>query len=208
MILRLFYSKSDECKFEEENEAQSKIKKSSEPQIITQCSENDISIDSSEEPSSMYTPPKKCSELLMSEQLISECKKTVEGEDMSHLTFLQYEQMDIEDKMKIQNRVQQWALKARQFLPNDHGLFCLVVTHLLKNAHHYFNLKGPSEMQTKILENRSMSEETKQKVLENFKEANKKVREVRDLKKKNRLVEQQELVMQLKEDFHSLVKCL
>ena len=206
MILRLFYSKSDECKFEEENEAQSKIKTSSEPQIITQCSENDISIDSSEEPSSMYTQPEKCSELLMSEQLISECKKTVEGEEMSHLTFLQYEQMDIEDKMKIQNRVRQWVLKAWQFLLNDHGLFCLVVAHLLKNAHRYFNLKGPSEMQTKILENRSMSEETKQKVLENFKEANKKVREVCDLKKINCLVEQQELVTQLKEDFHSFRK--
>ena len=61
----------------------------------------------------------------------------------------------------------------------------------------------PSEFQEKILENRTLSESTKQKVIENFKEANKKVHELRHLKGKNRVIEQQELVEKLKESYHS-----
>ena len=71
---------------------------------------------------------RNCSELLFSEQLMCEALK---GDDASKLTLLQYKQMMKQEKFRISNRVRQWALKAREYLPNEHGLFCLVIGHLL-----------------------------------------------------------------------------
>ena len=122
---------------------------------------------------------------------------------MSKLTFLQYQAMDNDEKNKIQNRVRQWSLKARESLPKDHGLFCLVVSHLLKNAHRYFSLEHPSELQTSLLEEK-ISEVTKQKFIEDCKDVNRKVREIRALKSQNRVCEQKELVNELKLNYHSL----
>ena len=58
-------------------------------------------------------------------------------------------------------------------------------------------------MQAKILEDRSMSDSTQEKVIEDFKEANKRVREVGDLKDKNRVLEQQEHVLKLKRNYQT-----
>ena len=111
-MIRLFYSKSDSCnQFEERGDMQTK---SSGSQLLK---------------------AKQCSELLMGEQLISECEKAVSGQHVSHLTFIQYESMDSDEKTRIHNCVHQWALKARNNLPSNHGIFCLVVAHLLRNAH-------------------------------------------------------------------------
>ena len=74
---------------------------------------------------------KKCSELVFSDQIISECEKLCSGGEMSHLTLMQYQTMSSEERSRIQNRVRQWSLKARQSLPSDHGVFCLVLGHLL-----------------------------------------------------------------------------
>ena len=147
----------------------------------------------------------QCSEMLFSEQMISECEKSIAGDQVSHLTFMQYQNMDTEAKSRIHNRVRQWSLKARESLPkDDHGLFCLVVGHLLKNAHRYFKLDGVSDFQHHILEEKSISDITRQKIMDDFKNANQKIREIGHLKCKNRLAEQQECVSQLKKSFHSL----
>ena len=45
------------------------------------------------------------SELIMGEQLISECEKSFKSQPVSHLTFSQYSQMDSEAKNRIHNRV-------------------------------------------------------------------------------------------------------
>ena len=60
----------------------------------------------------------------------------------------------------------------------------------------------PSELQMKILEDRNMSD-TRQKVIDDFKSANKKLRVIGDLKDKNRVKEQQEMVSEISEDFHT-----
>ena len=61
--------------------------------------------------------------------------------------------------------------------------------------------KKLSEFQKQVLEDGSVSEVMRQKVIDEFKEANKKVLAAHDLKWKNRLNEQQELVC----DFISLI---
>ena len=106
--LRLFYSNSDECiEFEERNDVQSVKTNPSEIHMVQ--NENGTQ--------------KSCSELLMGEQIISEYHKVKSGERMSHLTFMQYANMESAEKSRIHNRVRQWALKARTSLPNDHGIF-------------------------------------------------------------------------------------
>ena len=196
---RLFYSKSGECNgFEEGNEGHCKNLKSNHTN-----SPESRDVENDESACVMSNHKKKCSELIMTEQLISECQKKVEGGQVSHLTFMQYEQMDSDEKVKIQNRVRQWVMKARDSLPNDHGLFCLVMAHLLKNAHRYFHLEVPSEIQQKVLESRMVSDATKEKVIQNFKDVSKQIQHVRDLKSKNRLSEQQEVIAKLKKNYHS-----
>ena len=84
---------------------------------------------------------KNASDELFMEQIVSECEKTMHSSQPSYLTFSQYDAMESDQKMCIHNRIRQWALKARESLPKDHGIFCLVVAHLLKNAHRYFDLE-------------------------------------------------------------------
>ena len=40
--------------------------------------------------------------------------------------------------MKEQNQIRQLAFKARGKMPKDYKLFCLVMAHLVKNAHRYY----------------------------------------------------------------------
>ena len=124
--------------------------------------------------------------------------------DTSQLTVNQYQNVDVELKVRFNNRVRQCALKARQNLPDEHNLFCLVVSHLLKNSHRYFKLDSPSEFQRHILEDRNLSKETQHTLMEKFRKANKQIREVGTLKGMNRISEQQELVTELRTEFKSL----
>ena len=98
------------------------------------------------------------------------------------------------------------VFKPRESLPSDHGLFCLVVAHLLKNAHRYFNMESQSEFQCNVLEEKSVSESTRRNLLESFHKANKQIREIGDLKCKNRVSEQQKLVGELRDSFKSYRK--
>ena len=116
---------------------------------------------------------------------------------------MQYQNMSIEQKKKIHNRVQQWALKARDSLPNDHGVFCLVLLHLMKNSHRYFNLEVPSDLQRHILQNQPLKDSKNLTLCDMSKEVNKKLRVACDLKGKNRLVKHQNVVQQLKKEFKS-----
>ena len=87
-------------------------------------------------------------------------------------------------------------------MPNDHGIFCLVLDHLLRNAHRYFHLDGPSDFQQHILQSRFGCSADGDKV-EQLKELNKKLRVACNLKSKKRITEQQEVVRELKEEFKS-----
>ena len=113
---------------------------------------------------------------------------------MSNLTFMQYQNLDSESRNWIHNRVRQRALKVRNYLPNEHGMFCLVLAHLLKNAHRYFDMQNPSGFQQHILEEKAISDVKKSEIMHEFKVANKEIREVTSLNSKNRLKEQKELV--------------
>ena len=161
---------------------------------------NRLSSDNSSQCRIPQKSARNCSEVLFSEQIISEANVC----EVSHLTFLQYQAMSKEQKSQISNRVRQWALKARESLPHDNqGLFCLVVSHLLRNAHRYFGMESPSDMQMCILEKNSVSQNTREDIISNFKNASKKLREVCDFKKKNRIPEQQKIVSELKESYQS-----
>ena len=133
----------------------------------------------------------------------SACDQSDALQKSAQLTYKQYECMSSDEKNRLHNRVRQWALKARECLSNEHGLFCLVVSHLLRNAHRYFNIDKQSKMQCKILEQHTTSDEMKEKCVEMFKEANKKLREAGDLKGMNRITEQQKVVAELKQSYHS-----
>ena len=175
--LGYFYSNSDECiEFEEKYDVNSQ-----------KC--NEIEVDMVQ---NVNGTKRSYSELLMGEQIISEYQKVKSGQGMSHLTFLQYSNMDCAEKSRIHNRVWQWALKARSLLPNDQGLFCLILLHLMKNAHQYFNMDNPSDFQNKILEDKHLSETTRQEIIDTYKKANKKMHEVRSFKSKNHINEQKE----------------
>ena len=141
---------------------------------------------------------------LFCEKSVTESQTGLNGEPAACLTLQQYQDMDNEEKSHVHNRVRQWSLKARSLLPSDHGIFCLVVSHLLKNAHRYFHMERPSDIQNYLLENQNLSSEMALKdIIGKFQEANKKVREAGGLKCKNRIGEQQKLVSELKSEFHT-----
>ena len=110
-----------------------------------------------------------------------------------------------EEKVKEQNRIRQLAFRARDKMPKNYDSFCLVVAHLVRNAHRYYNIeevdKGIIESQT--VKKGTGSEYSKQVTTENedneCMNVNKKLREIRTLKRQNRIREQQSLVQKLKE---------
>ena len=107
---------------------------------------------------------------------------------------------------KLQNRVRQKALRVREGerLPSEYSMFVLVTYHLFKNSHRYFGFSQPSELQQKLIECNSISDETKQNVLADFKEASRRIRDIGTLKSQNRVDEQQQRVKEIKNDFGSL----
>ena len=87
--LRLFYSQSDE-NYEYEERCDEPL----QSQIIKQPVVHDVNI-----------KRKKSSELVMGDQVISEFEKAMNGKNMSHLTFVQYQNMDNEQKLRMSNRI-------------------------------------------------------------------------------------------------------
>ena len=61
----------------------------------------------------------------------------------------------------------------------------------------------PSELQLKLLEDKSISEDTKEQIVQEFKDVNRKVCEVNQMKTKNRVEEQMKMVSELKGEFGS-----
>ena len=121
-----------------------------------------------------------------------------DGPSDNVMTYSDYQNLGSEECCRIDNRVRQWAHRARQYLPNQHFLFVLVMAHLLRNAHTYFNMEKPSDMQLKVLQEKSISDELKDNVVKEFKDVSKMVREVKDMKGHNRLKEQKDKVLALK----------
>ena len=73
----------------------------------------------------------------------------------------------------------------------------------MKNSHRYFNLDVPSDLQRHILQNQPLNDTKNLTLCDMSKEVNKKLRVACDLKGKNRLVEHQNVVQQLKKEFKS-----
>ena len=117
------------------------------------------------------------------------------------MTFDQYNNLSVAERNKLDNRIRQWAHRCKKYLPSKHVLFVLLMAHLLRNAHTYFDLDQPSDIQCKVLESKCISDETKEKIVSEYKCANKKVREIKDMKGHNRVQEQKEKVIALKEQY-------
>ena len=114
--------------------------------------------------------------------------------------------MSAEEKVKEQNRIRQLAFKAREKMPKDHKSFCLVAAHLIRNAHRYFiseeidpDIKKELDVEIK---KENKSEYGSQMKIENSdeecREVNKVLRQIRTLKRQNRIREQQMLIEKLK----------
>ena len=69
-------------------------------------------------------------------------------------------------------------MKARTSLPflKDYSTFVLVIAHLLRNAHLYFKMKKPGALQERIFEDKVVSTSTRDRIISEFKEANKNMR--------------------------------
>ena len=119
------------------------------------------------------------------------------------MSYEEYRSLAPDSKNKLNNRIRQWAHRSRSHLPNRHFLFCLVLSHLLKNAHTYFNMEKPTTLQMKLLDQKSFSDTYNDTVIADFKEVNKRVREVGEMKQKNRKEDQRNIVSQLKGEFGS-----
>ena len=107
-----------------------------------------------------------------------------------------------EEKVKEQNRIRQLAFKARSSMPKDYKSFCLVAAHFIKNAHRYWNIEPEKAKQMKI-EAEEVSKTENTQVSEAVLLVNKQLREIRTLKRQNRIHEQQCLVEKLKRDHGS-----
>ena len=140
---------------------------------------------------------------LLNDTEISNLADVITEEDYSDLTFTNYSSLTPSERCKLNNRVRQISHRLKGSLPKSHAMFVLVTAHLLRNAHTYFGLCKPSNLQKKILENCEITPECKEKIIQDFKDANKKVRSVRTLKYQNRLNEQIAEVEELKQMYGS-----
>ena len=107
------------------------------------------------------------------------------------------------EKSRMEMKVRQAAKRGRDKLPKEYNTFVMVVAHLLKNAHLYFNMKNPSVIQRRVLESKTITDEMRQEIIDDFKEANKSIRDVGNLRSMNRVREQNEKVNQIKEKYRS-----
>ena len=133
-------------------------------------------------------------------------KDKLDVKEEVHMDGKHISNISTEDKVREQNRIRQLAFKARQKMPKDYKTFCLVASHLVKNAHRYYN--GDSECNEVKQE---VKVDVKEEVMsakievtsnedstENCQLANKMLRSIRMLKRKNHIKEQQDLVTKLK----------
>ena len=102
--------------------------------------------------------------------------------------------MSVEDKVREQNRIRQAAYKAREKMPKDYKSFCLVTAHLIRNAHRYYGADEVKNEEMKVTKEEN-EEETETITV------NKILREIRTLKRQNRIREQQQKVILLKDQF-------
>ena len=113
--------------------------------------------------------------------------------------------LSTEDKIKEQNRIRQLAFKAWDKMPKDFKSFCLVAAHLVKNAHRYWEIgkgnvtkiKSEAEQEIWSKDIVAVSETSTTECID----VNKVLREIRNLKRQNRITEQQILVTKLKEKY-------
>ena len=140
--------------------------------------------------------------------LESNCNNGCDNMRPSGLTYMKYRNLTPEEVTKLQNRVRQRALRVREGekLPNEYSMFVLVTMHLFKNAHRYFGYTSPSELQAGLMEEIALSNESKEQILSQFKEANQKIRNIGTLKSQNRIDEQMNKVREIKEEYGSLRK--
>ena len=89
-------------------------------------------------------------------------------------------------------------------LPNDYTMFVLVTLHLFKNAHRYFGLTSPTDMQMNLIEELSTSTFSREEAVAEFKDASLKIRNISTLKNQNRVSEQLDKVKELKKEYGSL----
>ena len=80
-------------------------------------------------------------------------------------------------------------------------MFTLVVEHLLKNVHRYFHTEKPTAFQKQVIAKQYLSPELLAIVIDEHKEANKKVREACEMKSKGRVHEHEQVVEQIKGKF-------
>ena len=111
------------------------------------------------------------------------------------LTEEKQKPLSTEDKIKEQNRIRQFALRARVVMPKDYKSFCLVAAHLVKNAHRYWDVDKPAEIKEENSTDNNMEHDSASEC----KEINRKLRTIRTLKRQNRINEQQDVVTKLKE---------
>ena len=102
--------------------------------------------------------------------------------------------LSTDEKVREQNRIRQLAFKVRERMPKDYKSFVLIAAHLVKNAHRYY---APQEIEN------MKSEEGEPKSVDKCNECivvNRQLREIRTLKRQNRIREQQKMVSALKEE--------
>ena len=121
--------------------------------------------------------------------------------DDGGMSYEQFQSLPSNERTKLDNRVRQWAHRSREHLPKKHFLFCLVLSHLLRNAHTYFNIPNPTDLQLKLFEEKCISDSTKHEFVAEFKEVNKRIREVCEMKQKRRVIDQKRLVSELRDDY-------
>ena len=121
-----------------------------------------------------------------------------------------------EDKLKEQNHIRQLAYKVRKKMPKDFPTFCKVAEHLIKNAYRYnksdddfqehlVDVKEEEKLEVKPTSLRhDKGKQTSDAVTVGLcKDVNKQLREIRTLKRHNRIREQQEMVSKLKKEIET-----
>ena len=97
-------------------------------------------------------------------------------------------------------------------MPKDYQSFCLVAAHLVKNAHRYYsedvladtNIDVKKESVSFELQSADISSDAKELVNDTLcRYVNQQLRTIRTLKRQNRIREQQDMVIKLKEVYGS-----
>ena len=125
-------------------------------------------------------------------------------------------EMSSEEKVREQNCIHQLAFKLHQKMPRDFKSYQMVVEHLMRNTHRYNKMDEDmhhevSDMKMKEICDISVKKEVesnlspvktmklcKMEQHDPCKDVNKKLHQIRALKRQNRITEQQNMVGELK----------